>query len=228
MSTTGSAAPLALIPLGIAAGAVMGAVYLCGKAMEVCPEEMERQKKLADEFQKEWGKNKIKKALAKEKIMLMPLTLTDPEPLLKAAAIEGFALNRPVGDMAANNSPIALRHKSGESILLSKDKAGKLEIITNNADLGHSILRRHTLNKVVLHYEKLGMNIQTRVVNKTDIEIIGKEKIPLLDGRVKVATKVRNDGSAEIDVSGLKGSRCQSIVKELVVYPRATGHCNTC
>lgn len=144
------------------------------------------------------------------------LNLRDADALVKTAEGLGYRSAR-----RSATGPIRLVGRTGEKLAIDRATDGRL-VVHNAGPSTHvqTLVREHTLQRAVEHLGRQGMSVQTARLANGELQIFAKEAAAQPDGAAEVRAQIHGDGSATLDVDGLKGGRCEQVVKE---FADATG-----
>ena len=136
------------------------------------------------------------------------------EPLVRSAEMLGYHLepreSSTIGHLC--DSALLLSKASGERLAITQDD-NRL-VIHTAGDEGKltELVRQHTFDRAVEHFAGQGMQVQTAVLPNGEIQIQAQESnAGLRGGPAKITTNVCADGTAVVDVDGIRGNRCVEI-----------------
>jgi hypothetical protein len=146
------------------------------------------------------------------------LHIKNPDSLVLAAKSLGYQLE-PLADTKKplkQQPHIFLQKPTGERLAISFKKDRRIVLITAGEDSRlRQLVHRHTVDRSLAHFKKKGMSVQTATLPNGEVQILAREKTNKHgDSLAEIKAKVRNDGSALIDVDRLQTDRCHEIVKD--------------
>ena len=156
---------------------------------------------------------------ANSAIQSTTLHLRDPETLLRSASSLGFQrVDLPVSTVNLSTSrPILLSSPDGTRVAISRTEQGQVALHTaKGKSTASRIVRKHTVDRTAAYLKSKGMKLQARRLPNGEAQITAEE--PRSMGRpdsAKVTTRVRRDGTVDVDVDRCKGNRCEQIVSGL-------------
>lgn len=206
--------------VGLAAGAVTVARWLA----EETPEDRAALTRRKAERRRERVQGQPPRlALTRTPTALPALTtvalhLRDAEALLHTAEQLGYRripLSQPAVPLAAQ--PVLLRNDAGERLAIGRNARGRLVVATaGDRQRVQALVRQHTVDRAVEHLARQGMHVQTARLANGEVQIVAREQAtPSRDGAAAVKTQVRTDGTAWVDIDGVRGQRCATMVADL-------------
>lgn len=147
------------------------------------------------------------------------LHLRDPETLLRSASSLGFQrVELPMSAVDLPRSqPILLSNPDGARVAISRTKQGQIALHTpKGRSTASRIVRKHTVDRTAVYLKSKGMKLRARQLPNGEPQITAEE--PRSMGRpdsAKVTTRVRRDGTVDVDIDRCKGNRCEQIVAGL-------------
>jgi len=147
------------------------------------------------------------------------LHMRNVEPLLQSAGAAGYRVERLA---RGSRRAFLLCGKLGERLAVTESANGQLELRTagDRARI-ERLLHRYTVDRSVEHFRRLGMQVRTVTLANGEVQIEAAESMPERpDGAARIVTRARRDGSAKLDIAGLRGPRCGQIVQQ---YAEALG-----
>lgn len=167
-----------------------------------------------------WLESKMSEAVAqhREKARLqrvshttLPLRLKKPATLLQSAEALGYKLQ----PLSASKEPVFLLERGADRIAIVSTPSGRLQIRSAERLVAQELVTRHTVDRTVAHLSKKGMQLSHKRLPNGEVEISGQERTaPGGNDRATLSTIVHRDGSVSVDVSGVKGTRCDDLVHE--------------
>lgn len=203
----------------IAAGIVAATVIAAGKVLVDSLRHDERQKNVVEQYREEARRNRLEMG---NKAPLISTTVTlklrSMESFVRSAESLGFGLaplNTPNIPLEAQPL-VTLTGKTGERMVVQKTKTGKLAVqTTGDPSSIQNVVKKNNLDKVRKYMgDRCG---DVRVQQKPDgtSEFTGHENKTGPGGRAKIAVQVKGDGEVKVDVSNIKGKRCEVIIQEI-------------
>lgn len=212
----GIAGDVELGAIGLAAGATValgvGLVTLAAKGLTLDEKQKETLLRYKEEERKERARLKIPETL---QLTVVPLKLKTPETLVQSAANLGFKL-QPLEMVSVRTQPnIILSKPSGETLTVRRAETGRLVIEAGNASIIQQVVQRHTIDQTISHLKKQCRSVEVKKTHGGYI-IVGQEtNRRQKGGTAKIITHIQNNGVATVDVSNIKGSRCEEVINEL-------------
>ena len=151
-----------------------------------------------------------------QNIVSTGLHLQKPDTLIRTAEKLGYKVESRelLNTLKKKNAITFLRNPSGERLAIQQ---------TQNRTLVHSrtdtlnvqkLVRVHTLNRTLDHLRAKGMTIKTTNLPTGETQILANEThVHGRDGAAEIKAQVSNQGTVLVDIDGLKGNRCERIVK---------------
>lgn len=157
-------------------------------------------------------------AMNRAAIVSIPLAMNNPDSLLNTAQRIGCRLDYSDRLLRAEKTSLfPLVTQNGSRLLLEKTARGRLVIhAAGSGDVARQLVRQHTLDAALRHFNDRGMQIQTRVLAKGEVEIRTEES-PVTrgaGGKAAITAKIHADGAVFMDVDRIKGNRCEQIVSD--------------
>ncbi len=179
----------------------------------------EKQKEVLAMYKEEERKERARLKLPeKPDVICVPLKLHRPETLIQSAANLGFKL-QPVETpkVPLHSQPsIILSRPSGENITFRKAEAGRFIIEAGNVSTVHEIVQRHTIDQAINHLKKQCRSVEVKKGHGGEYTIMAQEATHgQNDGTARIITNIKKNGMATVDVSNIKGRRCEEIIKKL-------------
>ncbi len=201
----------------VAVGVVVGSVKLAAKGLTLNESEKAILKEIKEEERKE--RAKLRKP-EKHEVTTIPLKLHTSDTLIMSAKSLGFRFQSPeVPGIPLHSQPsITLSKPSGETLTIKRATTGRLIIETpkNNVSTVENVVQRHTLNQAIRHLKKQCKSVQVKKGRNGDYVIVGHEgSHGQKGGAARITTHVSKNGIATVDVSNIKGKRCEEIIREL-------------
>ena len=206
-----------------------GCVVGIAVAADWLGQETEQDRKAVDEYREARRRELLENPMCKTDVKTVraiwpqlkteSLQISNPEKLVKSAQRLGYCLE-PLADVKkplTEQPYIFLQKPTGERLVISYNQDRRIMLATSGKDsrLRH-LVRQHTLDCALDHLQKKGMKIQTATLSNGEVQILAREKTSKRrqHGSAEIRAKVRNDGSAWIDVDRLQTDRCHEIVKD--------------
>jgi hypothetical protein len=208
---SGIAGDIAVGAIGLAAGA---AIALIAKSLTLDEKQEDALARRKEEERK--GRARLIKP-EKPKLIAVPLKLKDPDTLVQSAIHLGFKL-KPLELTKAcihHQPSITLTRPSGETMIIQKTETGRLSIMTheNNLPIIPEVVKRHTVDQVIDHLKRQCTSVEVKKGSGGDYVIVAREgNWGQKDGPAKITTHISKDGTAMVDVSNIKGRRCEEII----------------
>jgi hypothetical protein len=227
-----TSAPGSEVVLGLAAlaaacvvGAAAGVVSVAQWLAEETPEDRAALARLKTERRRErLGSRTARAALtetrrAPSRLTTVSLHLHNPESLVRSAEKLGYHLEpqpQPAPQLA-EQPLLLLRKPSGERLAIARHPKGRLVVQTaGNRERVQAVLRQHTLDRSTDHLARQGMHVQTATLANGEVQIVAQERdASRHGGAAAIKAQVRTDGTAWVDVDGVRGNRCETIVAAL-------------
>ncbi|MBU0701129.1 DUF2997 domain-containing protein [bacterium] len=178
----------------------------------------EKQREFLAKYKEEERKERSRlKIPEKSEIIQMPLKLHSSETLVQSVANLGFKL-QPVKTPKVplhSQSGITLSRPSGETITFRKAETGRLVIEASNVSTIHEIVQRHTIDQAINHLKKQCQSVEVKKGTNGYIIVAQEGTHGQKDGTARITTHILKNGVATVDVSNIKGRRCEEIIKGL-------------
>ena len=146
------------------------------------------------------------------------LCLTNPQPLLDAAATLGYTQVSQTAPMSGRDLvPVLLENPTGERLAVGVGADGALRVHTaGDRRRISNLVRQHTATQARAHFAGLGMHVRTARQPNGEVQILASEKASPVDRTGgEVRTQVHVDGSLCVDLNGVRGERCRAIVASI-------------
>lgn len=215
------AADMAVGAVGFVAGAAVSVAVGTVKLAATCLMLDEKQKAALARRKEEERKERARlKKLDKLELTVIPLKLSAPDTLVKSAANLGFRLQSLEMPKAALHSQpsITLAKPSGETLTIKRGATGRLvlEAPKNSVTTVQDVVKRHTVDQAIKHLKKQCKSVQVKKGQNGDYIIVGQEgNHGQKGGSARITTHVLKNGVATVDVSNIKGKRCDEIINGL-------------
>lgn len=180
----------------------------------------ERQNALLQSYREEERSKRLVTSSVPLKPACVTLKLTSAENLVRSAESIGYRLSPltfPANSLEAQPKLI-LNKPNGESLIVKRNMAGRLDVEANG---GVS-----SINRVVVKHS-LDMIEKTcgavKIIKKShsgEISLESVENKRNADGQAKITAHIKKSGEVVVDVSNVKGKRCESIIQDIA---RAVG-----
>lgn len=208
---------------------VAGTVSVARWLMEETPEDLAVRARVETERRRERltiGSARERLAPTKPeslRIVSQPLLLRDTDSLVQAAQSLGYRLEPLIrsSKTTAHQPLLLMRGAHGERLAIEKKADGLVTLHAAGssdricaARIGATV-RRNTEALVSTHLRAKGMSLKTEPLPNGAVEIVGqptREAGPAGVPTLKV--QINPMGVARVDVSGMRGSVCESIVNE--------------
>jgi hypothetical protein len=142
---------------------------------------------------------------------VLPLRLRKPATLLQSAESLGYKLRQ----VPTKKEPVYLLERGANRIAIMSTRSGRLQIQSAEESVAQELVTRHTTDRTLAHFTKKGMKLSHKSLPNGEIEITAQERMPSGDdGTAKLSTIVHRDGRVSIDVSDIRGNRCDQLVHE--------------
>jgi hypothetical protein len=115
------------------------------------------------------------------------------------------------------SSVVCLQSVAGDRVAIVAGDNGRFFVHARGGhDSVRKVVRQHTVNQTLEHLKRKGMVVEATTLANGELQIVAREQgAASTEGKAKVTTQVRADGSAEIDVDCVRGRRCEQIVSEI-------------
>lgn len=141
----------------------------------------------------------------------LPLRLKKPATLLKSAEALGYKLQ----PLSARADTVYLLERGADRIAIVAGPSGGLHVRTAKRAAAQELVMRHSVDRTVAHFKKKAMKLQHKRLANGELEIMAQEPPASSDdGTAKMSTVVHRDGRVSIDVTGVRGNRCEQLVHE--------------
>lgn len=151
-------------------------------------------------------------------ISAVSLHLKDMSSLLEAAKKQGYQKVQSKNmDSMSDKKIILLQDGNYQRIAIQQQLNGQLSIHASG-DLKRvkGLVRQHTLDRTLAHLKGRGMEVETRLSNRGEVELVATESSEVQgDGKAEVRARITNEGQIRLDVSRVQGRRCQEITESL-------------
>lgn len=156
-------------------------------------------------------RDKARRVDAALRLTSVGLHLREASTLLSSAKALGY---QPAGMAPAGVT--LLQDAGGNRLAIERVATGRLVVHSGTARVTQALLYRHTVDQVQREFARRGMDVRIGHAGKGEVQITGVEKADRQgDGRAVVRADVRRDGTVEVDISGVKGTRCETILSAL-------------
>lgn len=152
---------------------------------------------------------------SREKIVSVALHLRNPETLVRTAAKLGYRVEPLPQPTAPQQQPyIRLEGPSGERLAIERTAQGQLFLHTANEPRRmEALVRQHTVDQVVQHLHRSGMQVRTAALANGETQILAQEQQGNGGGAAQIKAQIATDGKAWVDVDLVRGNRCEEIVR---------------
>ena len=214
MSNTSTVTPYASDSASTAVAACIGGAVLVGAAAVTWLVQENEQDRVATARHRDRARRERVATAAPSPVCSVALTLTAREPLLQAASQLGYQVESSTG---VSPSTILLARPTGERLAIERSDAGRLLVHTTGARTRvNELVRQHTVERALEHPRSSGMVVRTKRLSTGEVQIAAREPQPVgRAGQATVLAQVRDDGTAWVDVDGVKGRRCEAITQGL-------------
>jgi hypothetical protein len=149
-------------------------------------------------------------------LVSVALHLRQPETLVRTAEKLGYRLE-PLSQptLPLQQQPyLRLKGPAGERLAIERRPDGGLLLHTvQQPQRLQTLVRQHTLDQVVAHLQRSGMQVQTSPLVNGDLQIVAREQKPAPGGAAELRGQIGRDGTVQIDIHQVRGPRCAEIVK---------------
>jgi hypothetical protein len=231
MSNVSLANPFVVVS-GIVVGTVIVAKWLMQQTKEdrVVVENLQEQRR-RDRLLMSSGGHARRKAMQEPTLTSAVLHMRDPKSLQGSAEKLGYIVVGPHRTVKGKTL-IKMQRDSGERLIIEQARGGNVSIVARDASQIAEVVRQHTEDMTVKHMEDRGMSVTVEKLPNGETRITGTEYTRKPDGVAKVKTDIHDDGTAQIDVDNIRGSRCLRITSDLatevgwdIVDERKKGAC---
>ena len=155
---------------------------------------------------------------AAPRIQSQTLCLTNPQPLLDAAATLGYTQVSQTAPMSGRDrAPVLLENPTGERLAVGVGADGALCVHTaGDRRRISNLVHQHTVTQARAHFTLLGMHVRMARQPNGEVQILASEEASAAErAGNEVRTQVRVDGSLCVDVNGVRGERCRNMVASI-------------
>lgn len=201
--------------IGLVAEVAVSSVGFIAKSLILNEKEKQALLRLQEKERRERGR--LKK-LERFEIASVSLKLRNPETLVKSAINLGFKLNTQTKAPLQNQPRIVLVRPSGETLTIRKRETGGLAIETTkgNSSLINKVIEQHSIEQAINHLKGKCGSVKVEKGNNGEYVIVGQEKNRgQKDGAARITVRVSKNGITKMDVSNIKGRRCEEIINRL-------------
>jgi hypothetical protein len=205
------------------AGAVALVAWLAGRGDDDrASVERARRERVADS-EKRSEMRRQARLDSKPRVTTADLHSTEPDSLLRTAEQQGYRIEALPAGHGGKPGSYRLEGARGERLAVTRTDRGQLRIAScaGSAPI-ESLVRQHTADRVAEQLTASGMKVRTARRANGDVEIVAHEVTAGRGGSAKVRAEVRKNGSAEIDIDCITGSRCTEIVNRVAAAAGAT------
>lgn len=136
------------------------------------------------------------------------LQATTPDSLLATAQHQGYRMRRRAGQVflehPASRTRLAIETTSAGTLLRHVAGAGR--------SAAQALVRQNTVDRTVAHLQARGMRVEGQTAHgelrMTAVEQGGQEQ-------ARIDARIDSDGTLHVDVSGVRGGRCDTLVNDL-------------
>lgn len=155
------------------------------------------------------------KNLAPQTLNAACLHFERPHTLVQTALGLGFRAET-ISLEAGGGSAVLLSGPQGQRLVISPNAKGRLTLLSGGekSDLD-ALVRQHSLDRAMKHLRQQGMQVQTTRLQTGEVQILARESIPKSGGKAEITARIRNNGTAVVDVDRIRGRRCEEIVSGL-------------
>ncbi len=193
------------------AGAAVGASIV--GAASIMMEETEEGREAVERLKKD----RRREALQAAKPTELGLHITDRGSLVRAAEKLGYRpekISKTIMKVDKKSS-IVMYNDSGKQLILAATTGGVAVSSPQGIQPINALVRQHTIAAAKQHLALKYKDVTAKVAQNGVLEIQAKERDTRKSGgTAQVKALVSVDGQVEIDVSCIKGSRCEEIVKD--------------
>jgi len=192
------------------AAVAVGTVKFIGGCITLDEKQKEYLKKHREEQRKERASLKL---TTQSKLAVVTLNLRDPETLIKTATHMGYTVDPQILSAKKKHDVTTMLKPTGETLTIRKLRTGKISIETD-VRIIPNVVRQHSYEQVIEHKGKICQRIDVKKLPDGALLIVGKERnTGQLGGVAEITTKIQKDGTVDVDVSSIKGGRCEEIIK---------------
>lgn len=190
----------------------------------------EKQKEFIDRYREEkwkqgyeYGPLKVLSSTLKPaSVELTPvcatLKLRTAEAFVMSAESLGFKL-APLVDTARSldtQSQLILTNVNGERLVVNKNKAGRLVVKSERgATVIKKVVEKHSLDMVKKYLIRSYGAFKVEKSTNGEIAFVSVEPTKKHDGQAKIIANINKDGEVVVDVSNIKGKRCNVIIQDV-------------
>lgn len=149
-------------------------------------------------------------------LVSVALHLRQPETLVRTAEKLGYRLEplcQPTAPLQ-QQPYLRLQGPAGERLAIERRPDGGLLLHTvQQPQRLQTLVRQHTLDQVVAHLQRSGMQVQTTPLAYGDLQIVAREKKSAPGGAAELRGQIGRDGTVQIDIHRVRGPRCAQIVQ---------------
>lgn len=239
MSTSATISPYEPAERGSIAGDVAAGIAstaaATGKFIIDSLKHDDRQKEILERYREEQCKLTLQHRTLKAECGDLKTTSAALRPVcrtMKYSSYETFV--KPAESLGFKLSPLASPHKplefqselillgeKGERLVVKKNKAGRLDVESNIGVEAIDKVNAKRSSDIVEEYQKKNCKeLKVETAPNGEITFVGVETKKNPDGQAIVTAVVKSDGEVAVDVSNIKGKRCDVIIQDLA---RAVG-----
>jgi hypothetical protein len=209
---SGLAGDIAIGAIGLAAGVAIASVALIAKSIILDEKQKEVVARRKEKERKERARL-IKPE--KPELIAVPLKLTTSDTVVQSAINLGFKPFEMPNTPIQSKPSITLTKPSGETLTLMKAETGRLSIVTHGNSLSTicEVMQRHTIDQAINHLKKQCRSVEVKKGAGGDYVIVAQEgNRGQKGGPARITAHISKDGIATVDVSNIKGPRCEEII----------------
>jgi hypothetical protein len=217
-------APPSPPPPDVAESVKKGLAAMLNWLTEISDEERNALDKLKESKRKERLTLTDVRCLDKPRSSCQPLAssvslhLKDVSSLMEAATKQGYQkVHATKEGLMSEKRIILLQDASKHRIAIQQQSNGQLTLhASGDANRLKSLVRQHTRDRTLAHLKARGMEIETSLNNRGEVELVATESRALHgDGKAEVRARITDEGQINLDVSRVQGRRCQEITESL-------------
>lgn len=214
---SGLVSDIAIGAIGLAAGIAIGSVALIAKGLTLDEKQKEALARRKEEERIERARVKKPEQL---EIAIVPLKLRAPDTLVKSAISLGFKLQPfELPQVSLQSQPsITLARPSGETLTIRRAETGRLLIETQRRNIATvpEVMKKHTIDQAINHLRKQCRSVEAKMGRNGEYIIVAQEgNQGQKDGAARITAHISKEGVVTVDVSNIKGSRCEKIINDI-------------
>lgn len=235
-TSSGPGSTLAGAAIGLAGACVVGAVVGTIALARWLTEETPAERQALERSQEQRRRERLQSGPLKFGGAMGPEPLVSPEPAVPPIVSVALHLRRPetlVGTAEKlgyrleplvqlrtslkQQQYLCLRGPNGERVAIEHRPEGGLLLHTlQQPQRLQALVHRHTMDQVVSHLQRSGMQVLTTTLTNGEVQILGRESKSQAQGRAAaIRAQISRDGTAQMDVDRVQGPRCAEIIQGL-------------